>query len=277
MNNENLFEISTKKRFFPNLAEAWILVLCLMLLMFVAFALAKLLEAFKLDSGIISLVQYVVACGTLIFVALLYKKRVGDNSQICCKNRVSLWIYLFTIPAIIGLSGFVDIISTIILPEIPQDLQDALTNKMNVNAPVLLLVIVAAPVLEEIFCRGIICEGLIKNYSPRAAILWSAFIFAVIHLNPWQGLSAFVIGCFLGWIYYKTRSILPCIFIHFVNNSLAVCAYNYHEKSGYDINTPAAEAYGINEIMLLTIYFVVFSVSFFLLMRVMRKFCAFNE
>jgi membrane protease YdiL (CAAX protease family) len=43
----------------------------------------------------------------------------------------------------------------------------------------------------------------------------------VIHLNPWQAIGAFTAGLFLGWIYWKTRSLTACIFIHAVNNGTA--------------------------------------------------------
>ena len=267
MNNENFTNLSTKKRFFPDLKEAWILVLCMLPLIFIASALSALLKTANIDDGMIILITYLASCGSLVCIALFYKRSTGDSSQICYKNKVSVLIYVLVVPAIIGLGNFSDIFSSMVLPEIPQQLKDVFAGSMNFNFSALFTAVVAAPVLEEIFCRGIICEGLIKNYSPRAAILWSALIFAVIHLNPWQGFSAFVIGCFLGWIYWKTRSLLPCIFIHFVNNGLAVGMYNYHKELGYDIDKSIAEIYGFNEIVLMIICFVMFLASCFLLAK----------
>jgi len=80
---------------------------------------------------------------------------------------------------------------------------------------------VFAPILEEFFCRGIILRGLLSVMKPWKAILWSALIFGVIHLNPWQAIPAFLIGLLLGWIYYKSRSLWAVIFMHFVNNGTA--------------------------------------------------------
>lgn len=271
MNSENIPKTSEDRRLFPNLKEAWILALCLLPLSFVAFALQGLLKAFNLNAEIVDLISYVVSCGGLIVIAMLYKNHAGDHSAICYKNRVSIWVYILSIPAIYALSGFVDIISASVLPEMPQELQTTFAEKMNLSIPVLLTVAVAAPVLEEIFCRGIICEGLIKNNSPLTAILWSACIFAVIHLNPWQGLSAFVIGCFLGWIYYKTRSVIPCIFIHFITNSIAVFTYHYYTKLGYDMDTTTAEIHRINEVVLLLAYVTIFAACLFLLTIIMNK------
>ena len=84
-----------------------------------------------------------------------------------------------------------------------------------------LATVIAAPILEEFLLRGIIERGLLHWLSPWKAILWSAFFFAVIHLNPWQATGAFIAGILFGWIYWKTRSLAACIFVHMTNNGTA--------------------------------------------------------
>jgi len=81
--------------------------------------------------------------------------------------------------------------------------------------------VIAAPLLEEMLCRGIILRGLLQNYPPYWAIAISAIFFGAIHLNPWQAIPAFFSALFLGWIYYKTKSLIPCIIIHLTNNLVA--------------------------------------------------------
>lgn len=83
------------------------------------------------------------------------------------------------------------------------------------------IVVIAAPIIEEILCRGIVLKGLLQNYSPRKAIIISAIFFAAIHLNPWQALPAFFWGLFLGWVYYKTQSVFPGMIIHATVNITA--------------------------------------------------------
>ena len=73
--------------------------------------------------------------------------------------------------------------------------------------------------MEEILFRGIILEGLLHRYKPNAAIVFSSLLFSLAHFNPWQGLVTFFAGLFLGWIYTRTRSLVPCMLIHFVNNA----------------------------------------------------------
>ena len=81
-----------------------------------------------------------------------------------------------------------------------------------------LSVAVAAPLLEEFLLRGVILRGMLYHSTPLKAILWSAFYFAFIHLNLYQAIGAFLMGLFMGWIYYRTGSLWLTILIHFVNN-----------------------------------------------------------
>ena len=86
-----------------------------------------------------------------------------------------------------------------------------------------LALVVMAPLFEEWLCRGVALNGLLKRgYSPWAAIIWSACMFGVIHMNPWQAIPAFLMGLLFGWIYWRTRSLWATIFMHAVNNGLSV-------------------------------------------------------
>lgn len=89
-------------------------------------------------------------------------------------------------------------------------------------ADTLISTVIMAPLCEEFLCRGIICRGLLTRMKPWKAILWSATIFAVLHANPFQGIPALVLGCFFGWVYYRTHDIWAAMFLHALNNLLSV-------------------------------------------------------
>ena len=85
-----------------------------------------------------------------------------------------------------------------------------------------LAIAIAAPVAEEIVFRGAILRALLNSFKqPWVAITLSALFFAVGHLNPAQMPHAFLIGLLLGWMFYRTGSILPGILFHLVNNTVA--------------------------------------------------------
>jgi membrane protease YdiL (CAAX protease family) len=49
----------------------------------------------------------------------------------------------------------------------------------------------------------------------------SAAFFAVLHMNPWQAIPAFLLGLLFGYLYYKTGSLKLTMLMHCVNNTLA--------------------------------------------------------
>ena len=85
-----------------------------------------------------------------------------------------------------------------------------------------LLVAIFAPIFEEWLCRGMVLRGLLTRMKPGWAIVVSALFFALIHLNPWQALNAFIIGVIMGYVYYKSGSLWLTMLIHFVNNGTSV-------------------------------------------------------
>ena len=99
----------------------------------------------------------------------------------------------------------------------------------------ILAIAIIGPVLEEILFRGAITRALLQQYNPTKAILISALLFGVFHINPAQILPAFLIGILLAWTYYKTGSLIPCILMHVLNNSLSVyLSIKYPEAENMD-------------------------------------------
>ena len=78
------------------------------------------------------------------------------------------------------------------------------------------------PILEEIGVRGILLGGLLKSrYRPWLAILVTALIFALLHGVGVHFVVSLVFGIILGWLYWRTGSVILCMIIHVVNNSLS--------------------------------------------------------
>jgi membrane protease YdiL (CAAX protease family) len=80
--------------------------------------------------------------------------------------------------------------------------------------------VIVAPLTEELLCRGLILRGLLSRYRPWAAVVMSAILFALMHVNPWQTLSALVLGLIFGWFYLRTGSLWPGIVGHALHNGI---------------------------------------------------------
>jgi len=84
-----------------------------------------------------------------------------------------------------------------------------------------------APLSEELVFRGAILRELLKwKENPWIGIIISAMLFSLVHMNPVQMPHAFLVGILLGWLYYRTDSIIPGVTWHWVNNTIAYVMYN---------------------------------------------------
>lgn len=57
-------------------------------------------------------------------------------------------------------------------------------------------VCIVAPIYEEIIYRGIILKGLSIKYNDNLAVIVSALLFAVMHMNLHQGINAFFLDLY---------------------------------------------------------------------------------
>ena len=136
--------------------------------------------------------------------------------------------YLFAVGAwIAGLAGVlvwtyvVDLLnaSFLIPPETARSLLDEAGGSI-----VIAFVLVGAwgPIAEEIFFRGFAMPGLANRYSMAAAVMLSSALFALAHLDIASLVPTFILGLVLAWVYLRTRSIWPCIFMHGLHNTAAL-------------------------------------------------------
>ncbi|MEL7586275.1 MAG: type II CAAX endopeptidase family protein [Prolixibacteraceae bacterium] len=91
----------------------------------------------------------------------------------------------------------------------------------------ILKVAIIAPLVEESIFRGIIMYGFMRNYPKAVAVLVSALLFALFHLNPWQFPATFLLGILLGWLMVVTRNIFACIAGHAINNLMVLLSIEY--------------------------------------------------
>ena len=164
-----------------------------------------------------AMVYYLSAFGlTFYIVHSIRERRLGASNY---NFRIGSWRLI--LPLVLGsialLFGVVGPIQGLIpMPEaIKENLQAAVG---ATGWPTFVYFVLAAPLLEELIFRGIMLDGLLKRYKPLTSIVISSLLFGLVHLNPWQFVTGFVIGCFLGWVYYRTGSVGACILIHMSAN-----------------------------------------------------------
>jgi membrane protease YdiL (CAAX protease family) len=85
------------------------------------------------------------------------------------------------------------------------------------------LTCVVAPICEEIFFRGFVFTTFARRLGPGWGAVLAGGIFGLIHApNPVLGLIALgVLGVALCLLYWTTQSIIPCMALHALNNSIS--------------------------------------------------------
>lgn len=168
-----------------------------------------------------TLIYYLFAMGIPLWIIYavkrVYMRDVSFNFKIENK-RIIPYMLIATIGLQFALT--IPLSNLLPMPDWAKEMFEQLAGKAS-NIYMFLTLVVAAPILEEFIFRGIMLNGLLKKYSPHKAIIVSSILFGFVHLNPWQFISAFILGLFIGWIYYKTRSLSLAIIIHAFNNFTA--------------------------------------------------------
>jgi len=207
----------------PDLLQSWGLLGLVLLCQLIAGGMSGIIpQIFGPEAqSWTNLFAYVLSFGVMaLIIILLGKSQNQIVIPVAQKVKARFPLYLLLLLLIPSLS--VSIEPLYVWIPMPVFIEDIFASVFTANLPTFISVVIAAPLAEEWLCRGVILKGLLANrMPPYKAIVWSALIFAVIHLNPWQAIPAFCLGFAMGWVYWKTRSLWPCIFMHAVNNGLA--------------------------------------------------------
>lgn len=208
----------------------------------------------KMSSGPMSALSYALSMGLTIVGVLIYRKlRRGTGRMFHFSLRgfnpmLILW-------------GFVMVLLTgVVIEPVLELFPDAflkMIDKMGMHGGwSILMLVVLAPVMEEVLFRGILLESVRSKHSAGRAIVVSALMFGVIHFIPQQVVNAFVIGLILGYIYVRTESLWPVIVIHALNNAMAYIIMQWSDGANITVrslienNTVYAVVYGVSLVAL---------------------------
>ncbi len=232
MNKSFMKKTITKKEFSLTYRKAAsYIIFFLLALIFVS--LITLIINFLLEGTILKSVIIILNVLPFILTILWAFYRAKKNHVVL---KFSFYPAIKLFPVLLLLTFCMLMLSSYLTTLIPHDqgFLKEFYDKFNGNIKYLMnpkwLLIVAAcifaPIFEEMFFRGLLLNGLLnraKNIQQVwRAILFTSFIFGLIHVNPWQFIAGVISGIALGYVYYRTKSLMNSIFIHALNNGLSV-------------------------------------------------------
>ncbi|HLV23592.1 MAG TPA: type II CAAX endopeptidase family protein [Moheibacter sp.] len=152
---------------------------------------------------------------------------------------LSIFFYAFMLPFAEFLTSIVPTKGIPWLEEFYKQILDNFETLLDYKIAGFITVCILAPIFEEILFRGILLRGLLqKGISPILAIFLSSFLFGLAHLNPWQFLGAGLLGAVFGFVYYRTKSLWICIFLHALNNTVSFIMMLRYKSMDENVTNP---------------------------------------
>jgi membrane protease YdiL (CAAX protease family) len=221
--NQNLDQEETVTQSYPSIAQSWVILgIMIGTALFLVPALVFGALLFGLDfSGMSFGAQILITTlmGTGIPCWIVYRIRkkktnIGSFDFTIENPRIIPLIVLVAIPLNLGIAG--PLVELVPMNDFFRDMIREMMREMASDQGLWMFIalVIAAPVLEELIFRGIMLDGLLRIYSPTKAVMVSSLLFGLIHLNPAQFVGGALVGCFMGWVYVHTRSVMATILIH---------------------------------------------------------------
>ncbi len=109
------------------------------------------------------------------------------------------------------------------LEEPARALADKATDPLGV-ALLVLIVVIGAPVVEELFFRGLLQRSAVRRWSPAVAVALSSVVFGVTHFEVLQLPALIAFGLVLALLAQRTGRLGPSIMAHLAFNAVTVVA-----------------------------------------------------
>lgn len=214
---------NVKSGYYPNISQSFGIVGIAILFMLI-FSPVNVLLNNVIANEISFLIYYILTFGGTLGIAHIIRVKKTDSKNYDLSLGSIKLMALVSI-SMIGLQLGVStpIVNSLPIPDFMKEMLAQFVNQKGVFS--FIAIVIAAPVMEEFIFRGIILDGLLKRYSPIKSIIISSTLFGLVHLNPWQFISALILGSFSGWIYYRTKKLTLSILIHSVNNLIGFIGF----------------------------------------------------
>ena len=87
---------------------------------------------------------------------------------------------------------------------------------------------------EEFAFRGFLQRVFSEKLGGMKGFVLAAFLFAFMHLDPWNFAAVLLLGLFLGYLVYLTGNLWVAVFIHFLSNGIAFSVGFFSSEAGAD-------------------------------------------
>ncbi len=191
---------------------------------------SKAIKMTPFTVNLLNVINVVVITAVPILVFACFNRRDFKTffSKTCSSEW---WKYILVVPVLWSCATYLNLRMNILLENFGLKLIEQLPPSDKASSVIMgfVLTCVAAPILEEIFYRGVILH-LLKGYGKGGAIVVSALLFAIAHGSITIFVSPLVFGLVLGYITLHSGSIFPAMFMHFGCNFISWLIMNFGQE-----------------------------------------------
>ena len=159
---------------------------------------------------------------SLVYLAVRKKDVHAKHEKPKKPHTFALFLFGLGVVYVGQLASF---LMAVIFADAGIDLYSSLEQSVSADPVLMIIEIVEVAflpaVLEELLARHIILTEL-QKYGRSFAVMVSALLFSLMHMNPIQMPFAFIAGLAMAYTTVATGSVIPSFFLHFINNTLSV-------------------------------------------------------
>lgn len=231
-------------RDFPEPLEALVLILVTFGFIFGVVVIITLMAILLRTESVLegnSAIMFIIGGLIFLIIPITYAKMRGYNTRRLFRlNLPPAEVTLLTIPIGISIGILIDELDRIIqifipTPEIFLEYLKSLRAETPLDWILLILgVVIIAAASEEILFRGFLQVSLERKGDITKAVIFSSVAWTVIHINPYWAIQIFVSGVLIGFLAWRTNSILPAIIVHGINNLISLIFINLEPELSMD-------------------------------------------
>ena len=135
----------------------------------------------------------------------------------------------FGIAALMGVTRIAVVLKAIGIEPHRASIVDPLRRGPLTVVVIIFMAVVGAPLVEELFFRGLLMSGLVSRWGAVLGILGQAILFGLVHMGPTDAsgnLGVFLLiaplGAMLGFLRYAFKRLGPGMFTHAIYNAVIV-------------------------------------------------------
>jgi len=170
-------------------------------------------------------IQVFLMLGVVWFFAIFWRSASFKDLGIRYYSIIkTIWYTFISLLAIFFISFlYVFIMNQLFNIEAPTSKIEELISNRSVSANILLIVVaLVAPFCEEIYFRGFLYSAFKKSWGVTTALFLSSLLFALAHMEMYSFIPLMTIGWIMAYIFEKTKSLLPVVFLHSVYNLVLI-------------------------------------------------------